>query len=66
MNRTELLALKCEILPIHELATEPVADPEPVKRKIEELFEKLEHPIPWKPSPALMEAQFGEKTRTTT
>jgi hypothetical protein len=43
MNAHELLALKHALLDdIHELATEPVADPEPVKRKIEELFQRLE------------------------
>ena len=61
MDAQELLELKHDLLDaIHELASEPVADPEPVTRKIEELFKRLEQPIPWNPSPALTEAKVGK------
>ena len=43
MTIQELRDFKVELLDdIHELATEPVADPESVRQKIEEFFMKLE------------------------
>ena len=43
MTRDELRAAKIELLDdLHELATEPVVDPEPVRQRVEALFARLE------------------------
>jgi hypothetical protein len=43
MTPQELREFKIELLDdIHELATEPVNDPEAVKAKVEEFFDRLE------------------------
>jgi hypothetical protein len=53
MTRQELHDSKVELLDmIHELATEPVADLEAAKAKVDEFFERLE-------------AESGEKRQTT-
>jgi hypothetical protein len=42
MNAQVIREFKLELLDeIHELATEPVADPEPIKQKIESFFQRL-------------------------
>jgi hypothetical protein len=43
MDRDELRAAKIELLDdLHELATDPVADLEPVRQRVEALFARLE------------------------
>jgi hypothetical protein len=43
MDAAEIRQFKVELLDeIHELATEPVADPESLRVRIEEFFDKLE------------------------
>lgn len=43
MTSQELQQAKVELLDeIHELAADPVADPEPIKQKLEAFFQKLE------------------------
>lgn len=43
MEAAEVRQFKVELLDeIHELATEPVADPESLRQKIEDFFSKLE------------------------
>jgi hypothetical protein len=55
MTPAEVRKFKVELLDdIHELASEPVADPEEIRQKVEAFFSKLE-----------AEAD-GEKTRTAT
>jgi hypothetical protein len=55
MTPAKVRSLKVELLDdIHELASEPVADPEETRRKVEGFFSKPE------------EEADGEKTRTTT
>jgi hypothetical protein len=50
MTPQELHNFKIDLLDeLHELATEPVADPEPIKQRIEAFFQRLE-------------AEHGEKT----
>jgi hypothetical protein len=52
MNAQDIREFKVELLDeIHELASEPVVDPEPIRRKVESFFSKLEEAI-------------GEKTGT--
>jgi hypothetical protein len=53
MTPAEIGSFKVELLDdIHELPSEPVADAEAVRQRVEALFTKLEEEI-------------GEKTRTT-
>jgi hypothetical protein len=43
MNAQEIRAFRVDLLDgIHELATEPVADAEEVRRKVNEFFDRLE------------------------
>jgi hypothetical protein len=43
MDAAEIRQFKVEVLDdIHELATEPVADPETLRSKVEAFFDKLE------------------------
>ena len=43
MTPAEIREFKIDLLDdIHELATEPVGDPEAIRRKVEEFFSKLE------------------------